>query len=257
MTTTALQPTTVTLRAYSSADRASVRRLACLTAFRNAGHTVLLCDPEPFADYWTRYYTDFEPEHLTVVVAKHSDHASDQVVGYLAGCVNTRQANRAMGMHVLPRVVTRLVQHVARIGSTDALRARRLLHWMLTRAWREAPSFDATRYPAHYHANVLPEFAGQHLYTRLALRFIGQVEARGVQRMHGQVTESRDRGPWLRFVQRFVAGQAASTLAVKGTASTLHEALCGVREPMVNRVIYGSCADFRSILNWLQATYAL
>ena len=56
------------IRAYRPSDRDAVRDIACRTAFRNRGFESLVPDAELFADYWTRYYTDYEPRLLLVAV---------------------------------------------------------------------------------------------------------------------------------------------------------------------------------------------
>ena len=57
------------LRRYRTDDRAQVREVCCRTAFRNLGVQAIFDqkeDQEMFADYWSRYYTDYEPESVWV-----------------------------------------------------------------------------------------------------------------------------------------------------------------------------------------------
>lgn len=243
-----------TLRAYTPADRPAVRRIACLTAFRNRGHAAVLPDADLFADYWTRYYTDFEPERLIIAELTH-DSRTD-VVGYLTGCGDTQRYVRVMAREVMPSVLRRLARHAVKFASGDGHRARTLLRWMCTRAWREAPRVDIHRFPAHYHANLLHHGAGYHLYTRMAVAFIDQLEQFGVTSLHGQVTEWRDRGAWDRMVQRFMT-RGASTVATTSAPSTMQRDLFGESRAMVNRSISANTRDFRDLLVWARDHYGL
>ncbi|MFN8570892.1 MAG: hypothetical protein U0132_02475 [Gemmatimonadaceae bacterium] len=252
---TTLAPAFVTtLRAYTAADRPTVRRIACLTAFRNLGHAAVLPDAALFADYWTSYYTDFEPERL--VIAEVVRDARSSIVGYLSGCCNTRQHQRIMARHIVPSVLRRLTGHALQLGSGEGRRARRLLRWMVMRAWREVPHLDSQRFPAHYHANLLQEGAGFHFYTRMAVAFVEQLEQSGIAALHGQVTEWQERGPWGRMVRRFM-DRGLTTVGYTEAPSTMHREVLGESRPMMNRTIYGSTRDFRAMLLWARDSYGI
>ena len=100
--TATLPATSLAIREYEPTDRARVREIACLTAFRNRGHGVLIDDASLFADYWTRYYTDIEPQSALVA------ERDGRVVGYCLGCLDTRAFQRAMARVVAPPIVRTL-----------------------------------------------------------------------------------------------------------------------------------------------------
>ena len=60
-----------TIRPYRPADRETVREICRRTAYRNLGYAAVFEDGELFADYWTRYYTDFEPESAWEIGRAH------------------------------------------------------------------------------------------------------------------------------------------------------------------------------------------
>ena len=55
------------IRPYRAEDREAVRQICRTTAYRNRGSDAVFEDGEVFADYWTRYYTDYEPESCLIV----------------------------------------------------------------------------------------------------------------------------------------------------------------------------------------------
>jgi len=71
------------IRAYRTSDRADVRMISFLTGFMGDSAASFWRHEESWADVWTSYYTDREPESLSVATLE------GRVVGYLAGCRDT------------------------------------------------------------------------------------------------------------------------------------------------------------------------
>jgi hypothetical protein len=236
----------VRVRAYRPADRQAVRDIACRTAFRNRGHTVFLDDAALFADYWTRYYTDFEPEACLVA------ERGDDVVGYLLGCVDSVRFQRTMARSIVPPILGTLARDLVRGKYRGDSRARRFFRWFVTRSWREAPAVDLRRFPAHYHANLIRSAYGEGMYSTLALRFLDHAEARGARGVHGQVLDLGGGGVWQRLVEAYHREHPRVVFVASERATTVGSALLGETRPMVNRAFGGSLADFRSFLLWIQ-----
>jgi hypothetical protein len=72
----------VGVRSFQPADRAAVRDISYRTGFMGESAESFWRHKESWADLWTSYYTDQEPESLHVATM------DDAVVGYLAGCRN-------------------------------------------------------------------------------------------------------------------------------------------------------------------------
>lgn len=234
------------VRRYEPADRDAVRDIACRTAFRNRGHAVLLDDAPLFADYWTRYYTDVEPESCLIA------ERDGKMVGYLLGCVNTARFQRVMARSIVPSLLLALGRGALSGRYAGDERPRRFFRWFVTRSWREAPPIDVRLFPAHYHANILPAAYGAGAYSALALRFLDDAERRGVAGVHGQVLDSQDRGVWRRMVDAFCRTRPDVVLFASERESTIGSALLDEATPMVNRAFGGSLADFRDFLLWMQ-----
>src|SRR5690554_5943019 len=65
------------VRPYALADRPAVREICRSTAYRGRGSAAVFEDGELFADYWSSYYTDHEPESCLVL------ELDGAVIGYL------------------------------------------------------------------------------------------------------------------------------------------------------------------------------
>ena len=87
------------IRVYQPEDRHSVRDICLYTAFRNMGTNSLFEDRELSADYWTLYYTDYEPESIWIAELDGS------VVGYCFGCLDTARYMKNMAARIMPTLL--------------------------------------------------------------------------------------------------------------------------------------------------------
>lgn len=139
----------ISVRAYESGDRAEVRALCYRVGYMGEPATFYWRHEESFADVWTTYYTDREPESLFVAIRER------RVVGFLTGCVDTRTAPSP-------------AQAITRAALKHALflrpgTARFLWRGLLdTVSQRGTPSgeLDDPRWPSHFHINLAPEARG-------------------------------------------------------------------------------------------------
>jgi ribosomal protein S18 acetylase RimI-like enzyme len=140
----------VEIRPYRAGDRERVRAIAFATGFMGEPAAWYWRDAASFADIWTGYYTDREPESAFVAVE------GGAVRGYLLGCVDSARApspRRAILRQVLRR------QLLLRPGTAGFL-------WRSMRdGLRDAavPSGELSdpRWPAHLHIDLLPEARGR------------------------------------------------------------------------------------------------
>lgn len=136
----------------------------------------LFSDRELFADFFTSYYTDIEPQMAMVA------ECDGEVVGYILCCTRhlpyplfqTRLLARA-----IPRICVRLARGV--YTQND----RRFLKWFLTRAVGETPR--APRRAAHFHINLLTEHRNTGTGIRLFKQFMREIESAGVREIYGQI----------------------------------------------------------------------
>jgi len=131
------------IRRFRLEDEAAVR-LICLENGRL---------PKPirpadwlFMDYWTRYYTRHEPEHVWVA------ERDGEVAGYVMSAFSTQRFRAVMKRRVLPWMLLR-----SALRGTIALPASRLFLLKRIAMWSNSeadPEFFLERFPAHLHVNL-------------------------------------------------------------------------------------------------------
>ncbi|MBO6719080.1 MAG: hypothetical protein JJ913_14075 [Rhizobiaceae bacterium] len=239
------------IRAYRPADRDAVRDICRKTAYRNRGSDSVFEDGELFADYWTRYYTDFEPESCLVV---EEDGA---VIGYLVGCTDAARHERVMARRIVPGILARAFWRLATFRYRKST-TRRMLYWLVTRGWREQPELSLENYPAHYHCNILRQGYGKNYYTGMAVAFVDLMASRSVPGLHGQVEEAAQGGPWRRMVESYERDTGRPAYETSAEAiSTFQEYVLGEKKRMLNRVWATSTPKYRDWLVWLSQKYRM
>ena len=157
----------VVVRPYAPRDRAAVRRICHQTGFMGDPADWYWRHAESFADIWTGYYTDREPESCFVAVG------GDEVVGYITGCVDARRAPapaKALGDAALRHALF-LRPGTARFlwrGVIDSLRQG---------APRDA--VHDSRWPSHLHINLAPAGRGHGAGSMLMRAWLARLEAVG------------------------------------------------------------------------------
>ena len=167
------------IRPYEPTDRAAVRHICCETGFLGDPIEPIYADRPSFADLFTSYYTDAEPESALVV------EVDGEVVGYLLGCLDSRKAwplERIALRHVLTRAVA------ARPGT--AAFYWRSLYDSIGDGLRGAPKQahpDLALYPGHTHFNVLPAARSLPVVPGLYRTFFKLAKERGCRGLYGEV----------------------------------------------------------------------
>jgi hypothetical protein len=142
-------------------------------------------DREAFADFFTRYYTDWEPESCLVA------ESDAEVVGYLTGCLRYRlypvvQTSILLGL-ILPRVAMRAATRQYNGHTLSFLR------WVALKSLVQTPKRPPRA--AHFHINVLPRGRTGSLGLKLIFSFLDSLPRRGIERVFGQIQTYEDRRP--------------------------------------------------------------
>ncbi|MDE3097403.1 MAG: GNAT family N-acetyltransferase [Chloroflexota bacterium] len=166
-----------TVRPYRPEDRDAVRRICFLTGYMGDPADWYWRDERSFADVWSSYYTDAEPESLFVA------DADGRVVGYLLGCVDSGRAwnpVRIGARHAVGRLC------LFRPGTAGFL-WRTILDVALGRLLRRPAmegSFSDPRWPSHLHINLLPEARGSGAGRALMTAWLDRLRAVGSPGCH-------------------------------------------------------------------------
>lgn len=166
----------VRIRPYRASDRRQVQDIAWLTGDMGRPAARYWAHRESFANLWTSYYTDCEPEHLLVAESAESDgHFDGRVIGYLAGCVDSRRA---------PDPSTEFLQQVLRHAlwvrpGTAAFCWRAVADVLLSGSPLLHELHDP-RWPAHLHIDLLPDSRGHGIGQRLMDCWLNVLRARRV-----------------------------------------------------------------------------
>jgi ribosomal protein S18 acetylase RimI-like enzyme len=171
----------VLVRPYAPSDRPAVRRICHRTGFLGEPADWMWRDEASFADAFSGYYTDHEPESASVA------ELDGEVVGYLLGCRDSRRATdpavviaRSVvrrGIALRPGTAPTIWRSVADLV-TDVARRR-----VVPSDYGLDPATLAA-YPAHLHINLLPAARGSGVGSRMVRAWLDQLRREGVPGCH-------------------------------------------------------------------------
>ena len=206
----------LTIRPYRTADRGRVREIAFETGYMGEPAAWYWRDAVSFADAWTGYYTDHEPESAFVAAL------GDAVVGYLVGCLDTARAPS-------PRAaITRLLlqrQLLLRPGTAGFF--WRSLADTLRDGSVPSGELSDLRWPSHLHINLLRSARGQGAGRALVAAWLERLRRLGSPGCHlGTLAENHAA---IRFFRSVGFEPLGSPLLVPGmrlrTGGRMHEQL--------------------------------
>jgi ribosomal protein S18 acetylase RimI-like enzyme len=166
----------VVIRPYEPRDRAGVRHVCYVTGYMGERVDWLWRDQESFADLFSVYYTDGEPESALVA------ELDGQVAGYLLGCVDSRRAWNPAKI---------FMRHVVRRGiafrpGTAGVVWRSIGDVFVDGVHRRLPPppLHDKRWPAHLHIDLLASIRGIGVGATLMRRWLGFLGEKGVPGCH-------------------------------------------------------------------------
>jgi GNAT superfamily N-acetyltransferase len=171
--------TDLVIRRYQPCDRKAIFRIGADTAFFGAPIEAIMEDRNLFLDAFYAYYPDLEPEHTWVACADR------EVVGFLAGCIDTRLHNQKILSVIIPRLVSNLLRGNYYFGKRS-----RHYFWGILGGFlrRELPRVDLDTFPAHLHINVETARRGLKLGQRLMEAYLEQLRVLGITGVHLNTT---------------------------------------------------------------------
>lgn len=133
-----------TVSTMEARDKTAIRDICCQTGYAGRDIGPYIDDKNLFADFWTLYYTEYEPESAFV------SRVNGKTVGYLTGCLDTKRYNRMMTAKVIPRLLLKAVFMKYRIGKKT--RNYIINMFLQLRQGQIYPPLNL--YPAHLHINI-------------------------------------------------------------------------------------------------------
>ncbi len=170
----------ITIRPYAERDRDAVRTICYVTGYMGEPVDWQWRDAESFADIFSGYYTDREPESASVV------ELDGRVSGYLLGCLDSSRVwnvGAVAGRHILRRGIAfrpgtgRVVWRTLADAAVDLGRGR---------VTREQLEFADPRWPAHLHIDLLEAVRGLGAGRSLVTGWLDVLRERGVPGCHLQ-----------------------------------------------------------------------
>lgn len=178
------------MRAYEKSDRRGVRETCVETAWLGAPAPELVPDEKLWADVFTSYFTDQEPEHAWVVGGRNS-----RISGYLLGTRDVQLFERAQ-LRRIPRVLLSL--RFLRDPQKRALYSAYLNSLM--RFELVSPLKVRAEFPARFFFTLREEARDRALGPRLLDPFLQAMQARGVRGVHTQTLNLNEAA--FRFLRR-------------------------------------------------------
>jgi len=172
----------VKIRSYRIKDRPGVRQVCCATGFLGESVSKIFSDDEIFADLFSKYYTDMEPESAFVIEDK------GKIVGYVLGCRHIRKFRRYFLIKFLPQIFPKLIwRYFIRYNHQERKWVRRVIFDGLKRI---PQGFSKS---AHLHINLMKEYRGRGVGKILINKFFQYMREQGVKKVYGGVWSFEDR----------------------------------------------------------------
>lgn len=168
----------ISIRQYRPEDQRAVLNICYRTGFlgEDLSGQNKFNDQKLFGYLFCLYYLLYEPTNCFVAVT-----AGKEVVGYIIGTANSRRQSRnsiaKMGMRIVGRLLL--------VTSWRYPESFRATLYFLASYFREHPPRDLQRkYPAQLHMNLLPQYQGQGIGSKLISRFEKQMAELAVTGIH-------------------------------------------------------------------------
>jgi len=185
----------IIIRKYRPEDREGVRLVCSETGFLGRPQEAFFIGRDVFADLWSKYWTDYEPESAFVA------ESGGKVAGYLLGCLDTRRQLEAWRKEILPRVGRRLIGRSWWKHRVNRRWAAAMIKCSLRREFDLPMQSIIREYPAHLHTNIAdPALRGAGAGKAMMHAYFDYLCDNGVPGVHLGTTSHNRRA--VRFYRR-------------------------------------------------------
>ncbi len=171
-----------------------MRRVCSETGFLGEPQEAVFIGREVFADLWTKYWTDYEPESALVA------EAGGEVQGHLLGCLETRRQIKVFNREILPGILRKMVLSSWWLRPVNVRFIRAMIRSRM-RGEFDLPMGEIIKeHPAHLHTNIAdPALRGRGIGKRMMEEYFHYLQARGVKGVHlGTTSHNRQAVPFYR-----------------------------------------------------------
>jgi ribosomal protein S18 acetylase RimI-like enzyme len=195
------------VRSYRGEDRERVRWICSETGFVGNPQEAVFIGREEFADLWSSYWTDCEPESAFVATVE------GRVEGYMLGCLDTHKQEEVWNREILPRVARRLVRPAWWRHSINRKFIRAMVRSRLRHEFSAPLKQIIAEYPAHLHTNIGdPAMRGLGLGSVMMRALIAYLRQNNVKGVHlGTTSHNREALPFYEHVGFKVLHQSLFT----------------------------------------------
>jgi GNAT superfamily N-acetyltransferase len=168
-----------TVRGYRPEDRESVRYICCETGFMGDPMEVFFEGRDVFADMWSSYWTDYEPE--SCFIAK----LDGKVVGYILGCTDTDRYERVFAKEIRPMLLRKALKQGTFLKRKNIIYLARVIQSHRRGEFRAPMRSIKAEYPAHLHNNIAdPWLRGNGIGKALMNVYLDYLRDRDVRGVH-------------------------------------------------------------------------
>lgn len=185
-----------TIRKYLPGDRDRVRWICCETGFLGKPQEAVFEGRNEFADLWSKYWTDMEPQNAFVA------EVEGRVEGYLLGCLDTDRQEKIWQKVILPEVGRKML----RPAWWKHRKNRKFIRAMVRSHWRKEFKAPMKKIiadcPAHLHTNIGdPSLRGQGIGKALMLAYFDYLKDNGIRGVHlGTTSHNREAVPFYEYL---------------------------------------------------------
>jgi len=171
------KPKEIVIRKYKKNDKASVREIACDTAFMGEPAEKFFIGREFLADFLTLYHTDYEPQS-TFIAEK-----GGKVIGYLSGAKNEKRMDLIFIFKVFPKAALKLIFKGYIFNKNNFLFILFSIYSFLRGEFYN-PAFIQKDYPAVLHINVDKNFRSLGIGEKLIEAYLNYLKKEKIKGVH-------------------------------------------------------------------------
>ncbi len=167
------------IRKYRHEDRAAVRHICCETGFLGEPQEAVFHGRDVFADMWSSYWTDYEPESAFVA------EWEGRVAGYLLGCLDTERQERIFKKEIAGKLFRKALRQGFFIKPRNAATVSRMIRSIVKGELSIPQDEIQAEYPAHLHTNIAdPELRGRGLGWKMMEAYFDYLRDNDVKGLH-------------------------------------------------------------------------